>query len=300
MLKRLRAGFTLVELSISIAFIAILSITITLLTTNIVASYQRGITIKQINTTGTDIINDIKSSIANSSAKNLTDLCGSTYADETIRLKCENDKAQNFISLSRQAEVTLNGEAIGTMPVYGAFCTGTYSYIWNSGYYFSGEHGVSLAAAKLIYKDKNGASKTAENFRMLKINDPSRLVCVAMTLSGSSPSTTDADYSLGLTEFPNEINISSFGIVSEDPVELLDPENEFDLALYSFAVARPAQDMLTRNVLYSGYFILATVRGGINVNAEGNYCSAPSDYVTSTVDYCAINKFNFATQANGE
>lgn len=296
MLKRLRAGFTLVELSISIAFIAILSITITLLTTNIVASYQRGITIKQINTTGTDIINDIKSSIANSSAKNLTDLCGSTYADETTRMKCENDKAQNFISLSRQAEVNLNGESIGTMPVYGAFCTGTYSYIWNSGYYFSEEHGVSLATAKLIYKDKNSATKTLENFRLIKINDPSRSVCVAMTLSPSA----DVNYNPGLTEFSNEINISNYGVVSEDPVELLNPENEFDLALYGFAVARPAQDMLTRNVLYSGYFILATVRGGINVNAEGDYCTAPSDYSTSTVDYCAINKFNFAIQANGE
>jgi Tfp pilus assembly protein PilE len=300
MLRRFKDGFTLVELSISIAFIAILSITITLLTTNIIASYQRGLTLKQINTTGTDLINDIKSSISNSSSKNLTDLCGSTYADESVREACENDKAQNFVSLSRSATVTLNGESIGVMPVYGAFCTGTYSYIWNSGYFFSGDHGVSLPAAKLIYKNEDGAQKTAENFRLLKLNDPSRSVCVAMTLNGSATSMNEANYNPGVTEFSNEINISNLGLVSSDPIELLDPNNEYDLALYGLAVARPAQDSLTRNVLYSGYFILATIRGGININVDGDYCSAPSEYSTTTTDYCAINKFNFAIQASGE
>ena len=300
MLKRFKAGFTLVELSISIAFIAILSITITMLTTNVIATYQRGLTIKQINTTGMNLINDIKSSINNSSAKSLTDLCGSTYAEESIRSACENDKAQNFVSLSRSAEVTLNSEAIGTMPVQGAFCTGTYSYLWNSGYYYSGEHGVSLPGLKLIYKDGDGTQKTLENFRFLKLNDPSRSVCVAMTLSGSSLGIGEANYSAGLTQFSNEIDVTSLGVVSDAPVELLDPNNEFDLAIYGLAVARPAQDMLTRNVLYSGYFILATVRGGINVNADGDYCAPPSDYTSTTTDYCAINKFNFALQASGE
>ncbi|MCR5832738.1 MAG: hypothetical protein K6G36_02250 [Candidatus Saccharibacteria bacterium] len=300
MLKRFKAGFTLVELSISIAFIAILSITITVLTTNIIAAYQRGLTIKQVNTTGMNLISDIKSSIANSSAKNLTDLCSSTYGDETIRSACENDKAQNFVSLSRSAEVTLNSETIGTMPVQGAFCTGTYSYLWNSGYYYSGEHGVGIPAIKLIYKDGDGAQKTLENFRFLKLSDPSRSVCVAMTLSGSSAGVGDTNYTTGLTQFSNEINISGLGIVSDTPIELLNPDNEFDLAIYGLAVARPAQDMLTRNVLYSGYFILATVRGGININADGDYCAPPSEYSSTTTDYCAINKFNFAIQANGE
>ncbi|MBR5027358.1 hypothetical protein IKX64_02085 [Candidatus Saccharibacteria bacterium] len=300
MLKRFKAGFTLVELSISIAFIAILSITITVLTTNIIAAYQRGLTIKQVNTIGMNLISDIKSSITNSSAKSLTDLCGSTYSDGAIRESCENDKAQNFVSLSRSAEITLNSEAIGTMPVQGAFCTGTYSYIWNSGYYFSGEHGVSLPSIKLIYKDSSGAQKSIDNFRFLKLNDPSRSVCVAMTLSGSSDGVGDSNYSVGLTQFSNEIDISSYGLVTDVPVELLNPGNEFDLAIYGLAVARPAQDRLTRNVLYSGYFILATVRGGININADGDYCAPPSEYTSTTTDYCAINKFNFAIQASGE
>lgn len=300
MFRCFRKGFTLVELSISIAFIAILSITITLLTTNIVASYQRGLTIKQINTTGTEIINDLKSSISNSSAKSLTDLCGTTYANETARNNCNDDKAQNFVSLVRYGVVDFRGESMGTMPIYGAFCTGTYSYIWNTGYYFSDEHNISLAPAKLIYKDGSDDQKVFEGFRLLKIFDISRSVCVAMTLDGSADASSDKNYQAGLAEFSGTIDISDFGNIVEEPLELLSQSNEFDLALYGLAVARPAQDSLTRNMLYSGYFILATVRGGVNILTDSNYCSAPDEYDSSAIEYCAINKFNFAIQANGE
>lgn len=300
MFRCFRKGFTLVELSISIAFIAILSITITLLTTNIVASYQRGLTIKQINTTGTEIINDLKSSIANSSAKGLTDLCSSTYADETVRNNCETDKAQNFVSLTRSGVVNFRGESMGTMPIYGAFCTGTYSYIWNSGYYFSDEHNISLAPAKLIYKDDSGNQKVLEGFRLLRVSDPARSICVAMTLEGSANGSVATNYQIGLTDFSGAIDITDLGNVINEPLELLSQDNEFDLALYGLAVARPAQDLLTRNMLYSGYFILATVRGGVNILADSDYCSTPADYDSSATEYCAINKFNFAIQANGE
>ena len=52
---RKRTGFTLVELAISIGFIALLSITVAVITTNLVSAYQRGLTMKQVNTTGMDI-----------------------------------------------------------------------------------------------------------------------------------------------------------------------------------------------------------------------------------------------------
>lgn len=300
MFKRLREGFTLIELSISIAFIALLSIVITLLTSNIVSSYQRGLAVKQINTTGMDLINDLKSSITNSSAKNLTDLCSLTYSDTNIRKTCEDDNAQNFVSLNRVATVTFNGQELGEIPVYGVFCTGAYSYIWNSGYYFSGENNISLAPAKLTYKDKNGTVKIMENFRLIKLPDTSRSVCVNAALNGSATGINPTNYSTNITDFPGNIDISNLSQISEDPVELLNPNGEFDLALYGLAAARPAQDLLTRNILYSGYFILATVSGGINVNASNDICSTPSEYSSTAVDYCAINKFNFAIQANGE
>ena len=39
----------------------------------------------------------------------------------------------------------------------------------------------------------------------------------------------------------------------------------------------------------------------MNVAATGNFCAAPSDTSgLSDLDYCAINKFNFAVQATGE
>ena len=52
---RLR-GFTLVELSLSMTFIAILSIIIVLVINGAVSSYSRGITLNLINTVGNEVV----------------------------------------------------------------------------------------------------------------------------------------------------------------------------------------------------------------------------------------------------
>lgn len=56
---RKKAGFTLVELSLSIAFIAVLSITIVLIINDAISTYRRGLTLNQINTTGMDLVDEI-------------------------------------------------------------------------------------------------------------------------------------------------------------------------------------------------------------------------------------------------
>ena len=81
--------------------------------------------------------------------------------------------------------------------------------------------------------------------------------------------------------------------------ELLD-NSENNLALYDMSVFAPAVHKLTSSAYYSGTFILATLRGGININSTGEYCSDPPDNLNTDFAYCAINKFNFAMQANGE
>ena len=62
-----RRGFTLVELSLSLVFISILSLTIVLMINNAVESYQRGVTLNQINTVGMDLVDDIRTAVQNSS-----------------------------------------------------------------------------------------------------------------------------------------------------------------------------------------------------------------------------------------
>ena len=87
--------------------------------------------------------------------------------------------------------------------------------------------------------------------------------------------------------------------ISEEPVELLGGENNL-LVLYDLSAAIPAQSNASNNLFYSVSFILATVTGGIDVKATGNFCATPENYELENFDYCSINKFNFAVQATGE
>ena len=72
-----RSGFTLIELSLSIAFFGILSIAIALIINDTIASYRRGMTLNQINTTGMDLVDDMRAAVQNSSAKSVKSLCAS-------------------------------------------------------------------------------------------------------------------------------------------------------------------------------------------------------------------------------
>ena len=49
---RTQSGFTMVELSITLAFLALLLISIAVITTNIIAIYQKGMTLKAVNSVG--------------------------------------------------------------------------------------------------------------------------------------------------------------------------------------------------------------------------------------------------------
>ena len=66
------------------------------------------------------------------------------------------------------------------------------------------------------------------------------------------------------------------------------------------SVFAPTVHELTSSAYYSGTFILATLRGGININSTGEFCSDPPDNLNTDFAYCAINKFNFAMKADGE
>ena len=131
-----RVGFTLIELSISIVFIAILSIAVTLTIMNTVAAYRRGLVLNQINTTGSDIVDDMMGSLQGSTAQSLKEDCKVYFSSPR---NCESDNGLSIARVIRAGEVKGKDGAtiINKTPLYGAFCTGNYTYVWNSGYYFN-------------------------------------------------------------------------------------------------------------------------------------------------------------------
>lgn len=308
-------GFTLIEVSLSLIFIGVLSLTVAYIINDTIASYRKGVTLKQINTVGMDVVDDIRAAIQNSSAKSVVDDCTTVYEDiytiggHDSGKKCVNNNGRDFVTVTKTAEVKGRGgtESLGTVAAFGAFCTGDYSYIWNSGYFFNEEataykiNSVNKATFKFkpgskvsasdICKNTSGGTMTCSNFRLLKVRDESRSVCVA---------TAGANYDT--SNISSEFNIvgSISEVVTENPIDLLgSDEKSGGLALYDFYVSTPAQSTTKNNLFYSVSFILGTIQGGINIKKTGGSCATPDDWQIENFDYCAINKFNFAAQATG-
>lgn len=284
-----KLGFTLIELSLSIAFLSILSITIVLIITNAVSAYHRGLTLNDINSVGMDLVDDLRGAVQNSPYEPASSICAVVYpGNDENTTKCIEDSAAKFTSLVRRADVRIGNQSESDVPVFGAFCTGGFSYVWNSGYFASTDAIVAdnnLTSAKL---EVNGTEVPA--FKLIKVRDRNREVCVnAVKKVGDYDSSDDINPTF-------KINLDN--PESEPPVDLLAANN--NLALYSLTVPAPADN--GNNVLfYSMSFILGTVQGGVNVKASSDYCATPGGFNSdiANFDYCAINKFNFAAQATG-
>ena len=307
-IKTYRDGFTLIELTLAMLFIGLLSISIVLIISNTVTAFQRGMKLSRVNSTGTDLVDDMRASIQSSSARGLLSACyANIYSSGTSlgpeqRQKCEQDNAKNYVAVSKVAKIRLDGVE-QEVPILGAFCTGSYTYIWNSGY-FEAENAVfpektNRDWAKIRYL-QNGRTYEypgpgEKPFRLLRIQDESRIFCLA-AVDGTGES-----YDLPEGGISNVFDVStvSYGTLRSDIVDMLPPDSGNDLAVYDLSVARPAVSENGDNAFYSISFILGTVSGGVNIVANGNSCVAPNGLVSGNYSYCAINKFNFAVQVNG-
>ena len=128
----IKKGFTLVELSLSIAFIAILSITVALIINDAISTYRRGLTLNQINTVGMDLVDDMRSALQGSPAEEIAEICSDFYKDSSTQEdSCKNDGGQKFVSVQKFAnnsnKIKVRGADTVNVPLYGVFCTGAYS-----------------------------------------------------------------------------------------------------------------------------------------------------------------------------
>ena len=302
------AGFTIVELSLSLVFISTLSLTVVVVLANAISSYHKSITLNQVNTVGTSLVDDIRLATQQSSPRKIENMCERVYANDLNSSgykNCITDGGRGFVNVTRYSWVKDKGqsERSENVPMYGALCTGTYSYIWNSGYLFNTaeyENGLGNDGVTLKYngdKEKNG-------FRLLKVNDPERAVCIAAVRVRNNR----VESSYDKNSIPNVLNVSLKDLVrkdetinvNEEPVELLSTQ-EGGLVIYDLMTTVSEQAGVSKNLFYYTSFILGTTQGGMNITTNGSFCEAPSEYsgASENFDYCAINKFNFAALATG-
>ena len=133
----------MVELSLSLVFIGILSITAVLIINNTVLAYQRGVVLNRVNTVGMDLVDDMRTAIQGSP------------------IVKEDDVA--YVSFVHEGDVEINGSVNSSVPLYGGLCTGKYTYVWKSGYLTDADNMVKVNGNK--------------EFRLAKIKDDKREIC---------------------------------------------------------------------------------------------------------------------------
>jgi Tfp pilus assembly protein FimT len=135
-----QTGFTLVELLLSMSFIAVLLLSIATVTLMLSRVYNSGLTVKEVNEISRTVTNDVANDISNSA---------------TFSLKTTDTQYVN---------TNPNG-TIGQAPS-GRLCLGTYTYVWNYGWALSQSNsGVS------VYNGKN------DEIRLVRVPDSNEVYC---------------------------------------------------------------------------------------------------------------------------
>ena len=321
-----KKGFTIVELSIATAFLSVLLITITLLTQQSVSIFRKGMTLKTVNSTGRDIIDSLTDTITSSPVAAFSSDCCTTYLPNVQNKDvCVNDAGTLLISSTRYGKISERVSAntyepmSATAPLSGVFCTGSYSYFWNSGYalniddeyhstFASDPTHLGPSLLKVSVTNLAGAT-TVYTPRLLRVFDPNRTACVASlktTKDGSGNTlihyenpcpANNTDSACSKSESGEPYQTIYLTGVPDEPIELL-PETETNLVMYSLSTLSPSQSSNSNQALYNISFILGSAVGGVNVLVNSDNCAPPSSY-NSNFDYCSVNKFNFSIRSVG-
>lgn len=252
-MMRARRGFTLVELSLAMVFIGILSIAIVLIIGNTVSSYRRGILLSQVNSVGMSLVDDMRV-VARASTK----------LPKKVRV------------MGRISTVDS-----GEVPIYGAYCTGEFSYVWNSGYLLDGK-------AKSD-SDPNPLLLNSEKFAFVKIKNEDGSgydkICREVESRGAAS---------GVNLEVEEKDIDAVLIAYNE-------SSRSGLALYDLWLEPEVPTIVDANVFYITHFTLGSIDSNAIVSVSESSCKPPSEdeSVAAHLEYCAINQFSFAVQARG-
>lgn len=236
-----KKGFTLVETMISVAFLSVLLVGIGIVTNNIIKNYHQGIIIKAVNEIGYTIGEDVRQSIR----------VGTINIDNDFR------KSSN--------------------GVYGALCTGDYSYVWNYGAAIRQAQSNS-AVTQLIQFENNSSKQIA---RLVKVKDFNRSFCsdeIFKSAEKVSNQLTDLQKT-AITDKNSNTKI----------IELIKAADN-DLMLYDINIKSGLQNLSSVQRIFQISFILGTGSGN-EVSIDNVFQCDPGSHGR---EYCALNKFEIS------
>lgn len=279
-MKEHKKGFTIIEITLAMTFLAILMVSIATLIMRVTNIYQKGLAMRAINATGTEIIEDITRTVG--AASYLVDI-HSQDAELGGNGVMEYDNNYKLVEKYYYDYTIYNENHNGknfNVQYFGVLCTGDYSYIWNT-----------ARALDPDFTAKNFITVNGEKVKMVRVYDREQTQC-NKDKNGSVANLAKRNY------LPVTINVPA-----DNVVELIN-NDEMDLALYEFNITPATQSAITRQSFISANFILATRQGGININANGDFCRGEDnefkdEYEGTMFNYCAVNKFSFSARTGG-
>ncbi len=290
-----KPGFTVVEITLVMAFIGLLLIAIATIFVNISAMYQKGLTLKTINSVGRNLVSELTTAINSAPSVDSVSLCNTI--SEPYRADCLDDGAYKFIyqdlTAPYQDPIT---HANSNIQQAGIFCTGDYSYVWNTYY------GLHPEGNGLTIRYNNG--NTLSDFKLVRFKDRTYRAC---SVSVADNYDLNLGHSIDISKLangmPNTISDVQDGFLQTS-------EQDIDLDLYELTIFPISQDSVTLRAFFSGTFILATEKGDVSVTRSGDYCDVTNQGgagdgsgnlldLGSNFNYCGINRFNFAARTTG-
>ena len=279
-MKEHKKGFTIIEITLAMTFLAILMVSIATLIMRVTNIYQKGLAMRAINATGTEIIEDITRTVG--AASYLVDI-HSQDAELGGNGVMEYDNNYKLVEKYYYDYTVYNENHNGknfNVQYFGVLCTGDYSYIWNT-----------ARALDPDFTAKNFITVNGEKVKMVRVYDREQTQC-NKDKNGSVANLAKRNY------LPVTINVPA-----DNVVQLIN-NDEMDLSLYEFNVTPATQIAITRQSFISANFILATRQGGININANGDFCRGEDnefkdEYEGTMFNYCAVNKFSFSARTGG-
>lgn len=230
-------GFTLVELMLSMAFISVLMVAIAMTVIQIMNVYNKGVTLRSVDQAGRGISQDIKYTLSSS---------------QILDVNSAGMTGNDFVLQARL------GDDANTRPDGGRLCTGTYTYIWNTGKGMDYQINRFAAGNDVIH--------------LIKIRDNSKEYCDIIR----TPQIQQEGVSELLSADAANLAVQNFMISS------VASDAAMQQALYQITI-----ELGTGDESAIDRPILSTMDAT---------CKPPSDAMSQR-DYCAINKFEFTARA---
>ena len=141
---RRSAGFTLVELMLSMAFVSVLLVTIAVSVMQMATIYNRGITLKEVNQAARDVSDDLRRSV---------------QASSVFTVNSDESDSANLVQLK-------SGSVVAT----GRLCLGKSSYLWNT-----------AKAIETGFSDRirytTSAGSAGDDVNLVKVPDATKKYC---------------------------------------------------------------------------------------------------------------------------